>query len=187
MGIKINSADFQRGGFTEEESMEVVQILSREGIDLIEISGGTYEKPAMVKGNKKQSTIAREAYFLDYIEKARKITDKPLLLTGGFRSVKVMEEALAGGKLDVIGLARPFCLHPNLAQDIFDGKATRFTAPVPKIGIDFLDKMGGVELPWYELQIQRLGKGKQPNPNLKGIWAFLFSLRGMFLKSFIKN
>ena len=58
-----------------------------------------------------------------------------------------MEEALAGGKLDVIGLARPFCLHPNLTQDIFDGKATRFTAPVPKIGIDFLDKMGGVELP----------------------------------------
>ena len=187
VGIKINSADFQRGGFTEEESMEVVQILSREGIDLIEISGGTYEKPAMVKGSRKQSTIEREAYFLDYIEKARKITDKPLLLTGGFRSVKVMEEALAGGKLDIIGLARPFCLYPNLAQDIFDEKETRFEAPTPTIGIDFLDKMGGVELPWYELQIQRLGKGKQPRPNLGGIWAFLFSLRGMFFKSFIKN
>ena len=187
VGIKINSADFQRGGFTEEESMEVVQILSREGIDLIEISGGTYEKPAMVKGNRKQSTIEREAYFLDYIEKARKITDKPLLLTGGFRSVKVMEDALAGGKLDVIGLARPFCLYPNLAQDIFDEKESRFEAPVPTIGIDFLDKLGGVELPWYELQIQRLGKGKQPQPNLGGIWAFLFSLRGMFFKSFMKN
>ena len=187
VGIKINSADFQRGGFTEEESMEVVQILSREGIDLIEISGGTYEKPAMVKGNRKQSTIEREAYFLDYIEKARKITDKPLLLTGGFRSVKVMEDALAGGKLDVIGLARPFCLYPNLAQDIFDEKESRFEAPVPTIGIDFLDKLGGVELPWYELQIQRLGKGKQPRPNLGGIWAFLFSLRGMFFKSFMKN
>ena len=187
VGIKINSADFQRGGFTEEESMEVVQILSREGIDLIEISGGTYEKPAMVKGNRKQSTIEREAYFLDYIEKARKITDKPLLLTGGFRSVKVMEDALAGGKLDVIGLARPFCLYPNLAQDIFDEKESRFEAPVPTIGIDFLDKLGGVELPWYELQIHRLGKGKQPRPNLGGIWAFLFSLRGMFFKSFMKN
>ncbi len=187
VGIKINSADFQRGGFTEEESMEVVQILSREGIDLIEISGGTYEKPAMVKGNRKQSTIEREAYFLDYIEKARKITDKPLLLTGGFRSVKVMEDALAGGKLDVIGLARPFCLYPNLAQDIFDEKESRFEAPVPTIGIDFLYKLGGVEFPWYELQIQRLGKGKQPQPNLGGIWAFLFSLRGMFFKSFMKN
>lgn len=187
VGIKINSADFQRGGFSEEESMEVVQILSREGIDLIEISGGTYEKPAMVKGNRKQSTVEREAYFLDYIEKARKITDKPLLLTGGFRSVKVMEEALVEGKLDIIGLGRPFCLYPNLAQDIFDQKQERFEAPAPSIGIDFLDKMGGVELPWYELQIQRLGKGKQPKPKLAGIWAFLFTLQGMFLKSFLKN
>ena len=60
VGIKINSADFQRGGFTETESMEVVQFLSHEGMDLIEISGGTYEKPAMVKGNRKQSTFERE-------------------------------------------------------------------------------------------------------------------------------
>ena len=187
IGIKINSADFQRGRFTEVESMEVVQFLSREGMDLIEISGGTYEKPTMVKGNRKQSSIEREAYFLDYIEKARKITDKPLLLTGGFRSVKVMEDALAGGKLDMIGLGRPFCLYPNLAQDIFDGKETRFDTPVPTIGIELLDKMGGVELPWYELQIQRLGKGKNPKPNLAGIWAFLFTIRGMLLKSFLKN
>jgi 2,4-dienoyl-CoA reductase-like NADH-dependent reductase (Old Yellow Enzyme family) len=187
VGIKINSADFQRGGFTEAESMEVVQFLSNEGMDLIEISGGTYEKPAMVKGNRKQSTIEREAYFLDYIEKARKITDKPLLLTGGFRSVKVMEDALADGKLDVIGLGRPFCLYPNLAQDIFDGKETRFETPVPTIGIKLLDKIGGIELPWYELQIQRLGKGKNPKPNLAAIWALLITIREMLLKSFLKN
>ena len=187
VGIKINSADFQRGGFTESESMEVIKFLSIEGIDLIEISGGTYEKPAMVKGNRKQSTIEREAYFLDYVEKARKITDKPLLLTGGFRTVKVMEDAIAGGELDMIGLGRPFCLYPNLAQDIFDGKETVFKTPLPTIGIKILDKIGGVELPWYELQIQRLGKGKKPKPNLAGIWALLITIRGMLLKSFLKN
>lgn len=187
VGIKINSADFQRGGFSEEESMEVVQILSREGMDLIEISGGTYERPAMVKGNRKKSTLEREAYFLDYIEKVRKITDNPLLLTGGFRSVKTMESALASGKLDVIGLARPFCLYPELAEDIFQGKQKVFEVPVPRIGVSFLDKMGGVELPWYELQIHRLGKGKKPKKNLSGIWAFLFSIRTMFWKSLRKN
>ena len=187
IGIKINSADFQRGGFSEEESMEVIQILSKEGIDMIEISGGTYEKPAMVKGSKKPSTIAREAYFLDYVEKARKLTDKPLLLTGGFRTVQIMEDALKGEKFDLVGLARPFCLYPTIAQDIMDGKQEQFHTPVPRIGIDFLDKMGGVELPWYELQIQRLGKGKSPRTDLPGIWAFLFSLKGMFLKSWMKN
>ena len=187
IGIKINSADFQRGGFTEEESMKVIQLLGNEGIDLIEISGGTYERPAMIKGQRKKSTEEREAYFLEYIKKARKLTKTPLMLTGGFRSVSVMEEALQSNQLDVIGLARPFCLYPNLANQIFDGTVEKFNAPIPKIGIRLLDKLGGVELPWYELQIQRLGKGQSPKRSLPGILAFWFSLKSLYLKSFWKN
>jgi 2,4-dienoyl-CoA reductase-like NADH-dependent reductase (Old Yellow Enzyme family) len=187
IGIKINSADFQRGGFTEDASMEVIRLLGNEGIDLVEISGGTYEKPAMIQGDRKKSTIIREAYFLDYIEKARKLIKTPLLLTGGFRSVSVMDQALEDGHLDVIGLARPFCLYPNLANQIFEGSVKRFEAPIPKIGVKFLDQLGGVELPWYELQIQRIGKGKSPKTKLPGILAFWFSLKSWYVKSFWKN
>lgn len=187
IAIKINSADFQRDGFTEEESMQVIRFLSNEGIDLIEISGGTYESPAMIKGGRKKSTISREVYFLDYIKKARKLIKTPLLLTGGFRSVSVMERALDEGNLDVVGLARPFCLYPNLANQIFDGSVERFETLIPQIGIKFLDKLGGVELPWYELQIQRIGKGKSPKTNLLAIFAFWFSLKTLFFKSFWKN
>ena len=187
IGIKINSADFQRGGFSEEESMQVISLLGNEGIDLIEISGGTYERPAMMKGDRKISTVSREAYFLDYIDKARKLIKTPLLLTGGFRSVSVMEKALEDGNLDVVGLARPFCLYPNLANQIFDGSVKIFETPIPKIGIKFLDKLGGVELPWYELQIQRIGKGKSPKINLLAIFALLFTIKSLFFKSFWKN
>ena len=187
IGIKINSADFQRGGFSEEESMQVISLLGNEGIDLIEISGGTYERPAMMKGDRKRSTVSREAYFLDYIDKARKLIKTPLLLTGGFRSVSVMEKALEDGNLDFVGLARPFCLYPNLANQIFDGSVKIFETPIPKIGIEFLDKLGGVELPWYELQIQRIGKGKSPKINLLAIFALLFTIKSLFFKSFWKN
>tara|TARA_B100000767_G_scaffold246436_1_gene246002 strand:+ start:85 stop:1305 length:1221 start_codon:yes stop_codon:yes gene_type:complete len=187
IGIKINSADFQRGGFTEEESMEVLNILSNEGIDLIEVSGGTYEKPAMVGHKQKNSTKNREAYFLDYIEKARKITDKPLMLTGGFRSAKIMEQALIDDKLDIIGLARPYCLYINLAKDILSGKLKNLKTPLPSSGIKMLDKLGGVELPWYELQIHRLGEGNEPKRELSGMAALIFSLKNIFFKSFIKN
>ena len=187
IGIKINSADFQTGGFTELESLEVIRLLENEGIDLIEISGGTYEKPAMIQGDRKKSTIAREAYFLDYIEKARKLIKTPLLLTGGIRSVSVMEKALKDGNLDFIGLARPFCLYPNLANQVFDGSVKRFETPIPNIGIKFLDKLGGVELPWYELQIHRIGKGKSPKNNLPGTLALWFSLKSLFVKSFWRN
>ncbi len=80
IAIKLNSADFQKGGFTEEESLATIQALDEIGIDLIEISGGTYEKPAMTGITKqKDSTIAREAYFLNFAQKARKICKTPLI------------------------------------------------------------------------------------------------------------
>ena len=173
IGIKINSADFQRGGFTEEASMEVVRILGNEGIDLIEISGGTYEKPAMITGDRKKSTVEREAYFLSYIEKARKLTKTPLLLTGGFRSVAIMDKALEEGNLDVVGLARPFCLYPNLANQIFDGSVKRFEAPIPSIGIKFLDQLGGRRTCLgTNFKFNVLEKENRPKKTCRASWPF---------------
>lgn len=170
IGIKLNSADFQQGGFSEEESMEVVKILSEEGIDLIEISGGTYEAPAMM-GKRKASTLAREAYFLDYIEKARKITKTPLMLTGGFRTPSVMKEALASNQVDVIGLARPFALYPQIGHELLNESRADFTTTPKKTGVRAVD--GLMNIIWYEAQIRRLGQGKEPNPHLSA-WGVLF-------------
>jgi len=187
IAIKINSADFLRGGFSEEESLKVIRFLCNEGIDLIEISGGNYERPAMINGGHKKSTVLREAYFLDYIEKSRKLIKTPLLLTGGFRSVSVMEKALEDYNLDFVGLARPFCLYPNLANQIFDGSVKRFETPTPRTGIKLLDKLGSIELYWYELQIQRIGNGRSPKTNLLAILAFLFILKSLFSDLFSRK
>lgn len=170
IGIKLNSADFQKGGFTEEESMEVVKMLSKEGIDLIEISGGTYEAPAMM-GKRKESTEKREVYFMEYIEKARTITKTPLMLTGGFRTSSVMEQAVASNKVDIIGIARPFAIFPNIANDIFSKKLTDCTTQIQKTGVKAID--GAMNIIWYESQIKRLGKGKKPNPKLSPWSVFI--------------
>ncbi|MFT5887014.1 MAG: 2,4-dienoyl-CoA reductase-like NADH-dependent reductase (Old Yellow Enzyme family) [Arcticibacterium sp.] len=171
IGIKLNSADFQKGGFTEEESMEVVKILSKEGIDLIEISGGTYEAPAMMGKRSKESTVKREAYFMDYIEKARKITKTPLMLTGGFRTASIMNEAVASNQLDVVGIARPFCVFPNIANEVFNQSQTDFTTNIKKTGVKGID--AAMNIVWYEAQIRRLGMGKEPDPQLSSWTAFL--------------
>src|SRR5207244_3729875 len=95
VGVKLNSADFQRGGFTEEESRDVVAALADEQIDLIEISGGNYESPAM-SGSAAASTRAREAYFLEYAASVRAAAGTvPLAVTGGFRSVAAIEDAIS--------------------------------------------------------------------------------------------
>jgi len=174
VGIKINSADFQRGAFTEEESLQVIEWLSEEGIDMIEISGGTYEKSAMMGTAQKESTQQREAYFADFIVKARKRTQTPLLLTGGFRTRSVMAEAIKNNELDFVGLARPFAVNPQLANDFFEDKMDKITMKPIKMGIKFIDSKGFLDIFWYTEQMRLMGKGKEPNPNL-GAWKVLFS------------
>ena len=168
VGIKINSADFQRGGFTEEESSKVVQWLDSEGIDLVEISGGTFERPAMTGTLQKESTKEREAYFMAYTEKVRMSLKAPLMLTGGFRTVEVMNRAIAERVTDVVGLARPFALHPDLADKMLRGDITHIEIPSVKTGIATIDNSGFVDIKWHEIQIHRMGRGESPDPGLGG-------------------
>ena len=183
IGIKLNSADFQKGGFTEEESMEVVKILSNEGIDLIEISGGTYEAPAMM-GKRKASTIKREVYFMDYIQKARKITRTPLMLTGGFRTTAVMKEAIVANQLDIIGLARPFAVFPNIGNEIIAESRMNFNTEIKKTGVKGID--GAMNIIWYEAQIKRLGQGQVPKHDLNP-WAVFFKYFWLIVKHKLKK
>jgi 2,4-dienoyl-CoA reductase-like NADH-dependent reductase (Old Yellow Enzyme family) len=176
IGIKLNSADFQRGGFTEEESMEVVKKLSEAGIDLIEISGGNYENPAMMGPNLKESTKKREAYFFLYAEKVRKLTSTPIVVTGGFRTVHGMTEALESGNLDLVGIARPFALVPDLPNRISRGNYQPISSSPVKTGLGFIDaNMPLMETVWYEQQLALMGQGKQPNPNLSA-WSTIFHI-----------
>lgn len=170
IGIKINSADFQRGGFEEGDAIEVVRALEAEGIDLIEISGGTYESAAMT-GVKSQSTKSREAYFLEFAEKLKQNMQVPLMLTGGFRSSAGMREAIYSGAVDIVGIARPVAVEPALALRLLaDENATSEIKPV-KTGIALLDKSGMMEMGFYALQLKRIAQGKEPDPKMSPLLA----------------
>lgn len=169
LGIKINSADFQRGAFTEEESMEVIQMLDAEGMDLIEVSGGTYERAAMVGTQQKESTKKREAYFMDFIVKVREKIKSPLMLTGGFRTATTMAAAIDNKELDFVGLGRPFCVFPNVAEDLLSGEMMDCTVPDLLTGVDKIDMTGMLQTPWHQFQLVRMGKGLKPDPNMD-VW-----------------
>lgn len=173
VGVKLNSADFQKGGFDETESVQVVQKLSEMGIDFIEISGGNYESPKMLA--EKASTQKREAFFIDYAKKARAVSSAPLIITGGFRSQTAMENALASGNLDFIGIACPFALEPDLANKMQNGQYQTIKTTRIKTGVAFIDKKAGamLEMNWYMTQMDLIGQGKQPDAKLSA-WKVLF-------------
>ena len=183
IGVKLNSADFQKGGFTNAECIDVVRWLNDCGIDLLEISGGSYEQPRLLghSGDQRQadapreSTRAREAYFLEYAALIRKVARMPLMVTGGFRSRDAMVEALGSGDTDLIGLGRPLCVDPNFVARLFDGTTHQAEDPGAELAygrglfgprssvsalrfLNIFSQMG-----WYYMQLMRLGRGLEPN------------------------
>ena len=184
VGIKLNSADFQGGGFDEAESVGVVEALAAEGVDLVEISGGDYEAPAMVGYGADESRRGREAYFLAFAEKVRRRTRVPLAVTGGFRSGGAMLEALRGGATDMIGLGRPLALCPDLPARLLGDPAATQPVPRPTTGLRVLDRMTMLDITYYEAQLARIALGQQPRPDLSAWTAALTTLRRAGLAAF---
>jgi len=94
VSVKLNSADFQKGGFDTESAKWVVAELNALGLDLIELSGGSYESPAMQGNPADNSTGRREAYFIDFAREIAAVASVPIMVTGGFVRREVAEQAL---------------------------------------------------------------------------------------------
>ena len=189
ISVKLNSADFQRGGISEEDVIYVFKTMDAVGIDIIEVSGGTYEAPAMagVKAEKrKASTVAREAYFLDFAEKIRQEVNCHLMVTGGFRTATGMNAALDSGACDFVGIARPFAVEPDLGNRLVAGQDVRYAVEKIKTGIPMIDKMAIMEIIWYAAQFKEIAKGNRPNPKLSPLKVFLNYVKGN-VKAVIKG
>jgi 2,4-dienoyl-CoA reductase-like NADH-dependent reductase (Old Yellow Enzyme family) len=163
LAVKLNSADFQRGGFDAEDALTVAKALQAEGVALIEVSGGTYENAAMISGTpKRASTAAREAYFLEFAERFARELTVPIMLSGGFRTRQGMIEALRGGAVDLIGLARPLAHEPDLAQRLLAGTADTSLVRRHAVGHRVVDDL--IDGLWHQQQMARLGRGRPLRP-----------------------
>lgn len=113
VAVKLNSADFQRGGFSAEDAQQVVKMLNEHAVDLVELSGGSYEAPAMQGQARDGRTLAREAYFLEFAQEIRKVAKMPVMVTGGIRRKQVAEKVIESG-VDMVGIATALAIEPNL-------------------------------------------------------------------------
>ncbi|MBN3820510.1 NADH:flavin oxidoreductase/NADH oxidase family protein, partial [Paraburkholderia sp. Se-20369] len=113
VAVKLNSADFQRGGFSEDDAKQIVRWLNDEAVDLVELSGGSYESPAMQGRTADGRTLAREAYFLAFARDIAAVATMPVMTTGGIRRQAVAEAVLAEG-VAVVGMATALACVPDL-------------------------------------------------------------------------
>ena len=186
IGVKLNSADFLRGGFNTEECVRVAHWLAEDGVDLLEISGGTHEQLSLLgvePTEVRESTRKREAYFVEY---ARQISDAaciPLMITGGFRRRSIMEEVIQSGEVDIVGLARPLCTQPACSTHLIKGQIDQLDAyeRALVLGKGFWGNNSPLNLikaanafgqiGYYYWQIIRLARGEEPQPELSTVRA----------------
>ena len=170
VAVKLNSADFQRGGFSPEEALHVVEMLNELKVDLVELSGGSYEAPAMQGQARDGRTLAREAYFLEFAKDIAAVARMPLMVTGGIRRKAVAEQVINSG-VAMAGIATALAIDPNLPHDWRAGKDT--TAALPPITwnnkmLASLAYMAGVKF-----QMTRLSQGRPTNRNVSPVWALI--------------
>ena len=153
LAIKLNSSDQLEGGLVEDDALAIVAALDRTSIDLVDISGGTY-----FPGAKSASDgTGRGPYFMEFAKRARKVTTKPLMLTGGFKTRAQAVDAVTSGAVDVAGLARAMVLEPSLPDN---WKANE--KPEPEFPRFSSAPEGGVTA-WYTMRLTEIGNDSDSN------------------------
>lgn len=177
IALKINSSDFQDGGFSEADSISVIHQMAALGVDLIEVSGGNYESPAM------QANNSKGAFFVDYAAKAKQGLSIPVAVTGGFKTVAGMAETISNHEAEMIGLARATALIPDLPNQVEAGNLTDITLDRLTTGIGALDRKVGslIGLSYYEMQMARIGQGKSVKRTTNAWQPLWFSLKSQGL------
>ena len=171
IGIKINSTDFKEDGLTEEDSLKTIIELANLGLDFVEISGGTYERPAMMGATSKSTN---QVFFAEYSKKLKQKIDIPVVVTGGIRSINAMNTLLNDNTTDFIGIARPLRIDPNIPNKIKQGTYIIVETTRVSTGVKKLDKIFGslLGIVYYQVLMQNIAKGKEPKAT-KNAWPSL--------------
>jgi 2,4-dienoyl-CoA reductase-like NADH-dependent reductase (Old Yellow Enzyme family) len=161
VGVKLNSADFQKGGFDIADSEQVVDWLNSETVDFVEISGGSYESSAMMgnseDGRVESSTEKRELFFFDFAKRISKTANMPLMVTGGVTKRKTAENALNEAGVDMVGIGRALAYNPKLIADWQAGESLEVTIGRADWKNKAMGSLAGMAM--TKQQLYRLGDG----------------------------
>ncbi len=170
VAVKLNSADFQRGGFSAEDAQQVVRLLDGLGVDLVELSGGSYEAPAMQGQARDGRTLAREAYFLEFAREIRAVASMPIMVTGGIRRAPVAQQVLDSG-IELVGIGTALAIDPNLPRDWQFGLSNAPQLPPITWNNKVLASLANMAVVKY--QLHKLSQGQESQPNVSPLWALL--------------
>lgn len=170
VAVKLNSADFQRGGFDVEDAQKVVEMLTPLNVDMVELSGGSYEAPAMQGRTADGRTLAREAYFLEFAEGIAKKSETPVMTTGGISRLETAENVVNSG-IALVGMASALAMTPDLPNRWRHEPNLR--GIIPRVGWKDKTLNGLAVMAIVKRNLRRLGEGKQTLADASPLWTLI--------------
>jgi 2,4-dienoyl-CoA reductase-like NADH-dependent reductase (Old Yellow Enzyme family) len=170
VAVKLNSADFQRGGFSAEDARQVVTLLNDLGVDLVELSGGSYEAPAMQGDARDGRTLAREAYFVEFARDIQTVAKMPLMVTGGVRRRPIAEMVVQSG-VDMVGIGTALAIDPNLPRDWLQGKDSAPELPAITWKNKAMASLANMAV--VKFQLRKLSQNRTPDPKVSPLRALI--------------
>ncbi|PHR93002.1 MAG: 2,4-dienoyl-CoA reductase [Robiginitomaculum sp.] len=172
--VKLNSADFQRGGFELKDAKQVVKWLNKEDVDMVEISGGSYESPAMqgrtIDGDA-SSTLKREMYFIEFAKDIAGVATMPLMVTGGVTKLSTANMAMETGSVDVIGIARALAYQPDLPKQWQAQQNAEINWPAVTWKNQTFSALAVMSM--TKAQLHRMAAGKRPKAKISPALALI--------------
>ena len=171
VSVKLNSADFQRGGFEPSDAQAVITLLSDLNIDFVELSGGSYEAPAMQGKTADERTLAREAYFLEFAKTISEQSSIPIMTTGGISRLSVANNVIDSG-VALAGIATALAYKPDLVS-IWQNQP-EFIPAAPNVQIKDKTIAGLATMALVKRQIRRMGQGKAAKENASAVFTLIY-------------
>ena len=121
VAIKLNSSDLMPGGLDIEAAVEAARRFVSDGLDAVEVSGGTSEsgRGSMWPGVRPEE---EEGYFVDAASRVKGAVKIPVFGLGGLRTFREMEKVVREGRADLVSMSRPFIREPGLVRLFREGK-----------------------------------------------------------------
>lgn len=171
VAVKLNSADFQRGGFDADDARQVIELLNPLAVDLLELSGGSYEAPAMQGEARDGRTLAREAYFMEMASELAAVARMPVMATGGISRLPIVQQVLDSG-IAMAGIATALALEPQLPKQWRDGQQSHPQLQPVRWKRKPLASLATMAM--VRFQMHRLSRGRTPKPKVSALFALIF-------------
>ena len=171
LSVRINVSDYLPNGFTMAEAIETIQWLEKDTVDLVDLSGGSYDRS--ISFERKYRHPTREDLFSKISKRVKNSVSIPVAITGTLRTGSYINSIIENGWVDAVGMARPLLCEVDFPAKLIDGYMGKVQEP--RYHLEFRDPMERIvkEIFWYYEQIHRLSIGSDVDIDLNIDEAFM--------------